>query len=83
VLHRAVADSAFDRSTAPVVIDFCSKVLTSEQAGLGQVLALQLLKELYLFAPELVASVVTSPAVVKRVSVSPLLLEALRFFFQA
>jgi hypothetical protein len=60
----------------------CQFHCTSEQAGLGQVLA-QLLQELYLFAPELVAGVVTNPAVMKRVSVSPLLLEALRFFFQA
>jgi hypothetical protein len=83
VLHRAVADLGFDRSTTPKVVEFCSRVLVSEQAGVAQFLALQLLKEMYLFAPEIVAAVVSSPPVVKRVTALPWLLEALRFFFQA
>jgi hypothetical protein len=37
---------------------------------------------LYVFAPELVAPVVTSPELAKKVTASPMLLEALRFFFQ-
>jgi hypothetical protein len=84
VLHRAIADPAFDKSTAPAVVEFCSSVLTSEQPpGVAQFLALQLLKELYTINPEQVAAVVSSPAVVKRVTANPWLLEALKFFFQA
>ncbi len=87
ILQKAIADPAFDKSTIGVIVDFCERVLSAESpTGVGlkvaQFLTLQLLKELYLLAPELVSPVISSPAVVARVTSSPLLLETLRFFFQ-
>ncbi len=87
ILQKAIADPAFDKSTVGVIVDFCARVLSTDAAAganvtVAQFLSLQLLKELYLLAPELVSPVISSPAVVSKVTASPLLLETLRFFFQ-
>ncbi len=82
VLQRVVSDPTFDHQTSvPSIVNYCSRTLSADEpGGVAHFLALQLLKELYLFHPELVASVVTSVAPRVR---NPLVLDAVKFFFQA